>query len=286
MIGEDGLCNQLLQSVKRQVSEDEANYEPANMFIRLIKVALKPSAKREVDGTITCSGTTAGLTVHVHGTGVTGYLKGNPSSISFGTVQVGYQKSAQITLTNNVSHEVGIHRLYVYGTGWSYSGLSAPIYLRPGQSYTFTAIFRPKSAGTIGGKISVVSSAPNWNVVVALWGTGGSTGNLSLGASTLNFGNVSVGTSKSVGGSLAASGKSVTVSSATTSSSEFTLTGLRFPFTIPAGQHVSFSAKFTPQSSGTASAERPKWCFGSKRCTIHGARVPSASESQHVAKSR
>ena len=46
MIGEDGLCNQLLQSVKRQVSEDEANYESASTFIRLIKIALKPDEFR------------------------------------------------------------------------------------------------------------------------------------------------------------------------------------------------------------------------------------------------
>lgn len=248
---------------------------------KTIKVAFKPSAKGFVDATLKFSGTTSGLTVHVHGTGVTGYLKANPSSISFGTVQVGYQKSAQITLTNNVSREVGIYRLYVYGTGFSYSGLSAPIYLRPGQSYTFTAIFRPKSAATVGGKISVVSSAPNWNVVVALWGTGGSGGKLSLGASTLNFGNVSVGTSKSVGGTLAASGKNVTVSSATTSSSEFTLTGLRFPFTIPAGQRVSFSAKFTPQSSGTASGKISFKSNASNSPTIENVTGSGISAGQH-----
>jgi len=46
MIGEDGLCNQLLQSVKRQVTEDEVNYESASTFIRLIKIALKPDEFR------------------------------------------------------------------------------------------------------------------------------------------------------------------------------------------------------------------------------------------------
>jgi hypothetical protein len=220
---------------------------------KTINVAFKPSAKGDLDGTITFSGTTAGLKVRVNGNGVTGYLKANPSSISFGTVRVGYQKSASITVTNNVSHEVEISHVYVWGTGFSLSGLTAPLYLKPGQSYTFSGTFRPKSASSVKGMIAIASNAPNRNIPIALWGTGGSAGKLSLGASTLNFGNVTVGTSKSVGGSLAASGTSVTVSSATTSSSEFTVTGLRFPFTIPAGQRVSFSARFTPQSSGTAS---------------------------------
>ena len=222
---------------------------------KTIKVTFKPRAKGDVAGTVKFSGTTAGLTLHVHGTGVTGYLRANPGSIAFGTVQVGYEKSASITLTNNVSHEVGIYQLYMSGAGFSYRGLRPPMSLKPGQSYTFSAVFRPGSGSSASVKLSVVSSAPNWNTVVALSGTGGSAGNLSLGASTLNFGNVTVGTSKSVGGNLAANGKNVTVSSATTSSSEFTLTGLRFPFTIPAGQRVSFSAKFTPRSSGTASGK-------------------------------
>jgi len=45
----------------------------------------------------------------------------------------------------------------------------------------------------------------------------------------------------------------VTISSATTSSPEFRLSGLSFPKTITAGQSASFTLTFTPQSSGAAS---------------------------------
>jgi hypothetical protein len=45
----------------------------------------------------------------------------------------------------------------------------------------------------------------------------------------------------------------VTVSSASSSSSQFVLNGASFPLTIPAGQSVSFNVAFTPQSSGTVS---------------------------------
>ena len=41
-MGEDGLCSQLLQSVKRQIVEDEALYEPATIFIKMLKAAIKP----------------------------------------------------------------------------------------------------------------------------------------------------------------------------------------------------------------------------------------------------
>jgi hypothetical protein len=273
-----------------KVSKSKAQFIPSGFNLpftlavgqsKTLKVAFKPSAKGEVDGTLTFSGTTAGLTIRVHGTGVTGYLRANPSSISFGTVQLGFQKNASITVTNNVSHEVGISHIYIWGTGFSYSGLTAPMYLKPGQSYTFTATFRPKSASSVKGMMSIASNAPNWNVPVALYGTGGSAGKLSLGASTLNFGNVTVGTGKTIGGSLAASGTSVTVSSATTSSSEFTVTGLRFPFTIPAGQRVSFSAKFTPQSSGTASAKISFKSNASNSPTVENVTGSGISASQH-----
>ena len=273
-----------------KVSKSKAQFIPSGFSLpftlavgqsKTLKVAFKPSGTGEVDGTLTFSGTTAGLTVRVHGTGVIGFLRANPSSISFGTVQVGYQKNASVTVTNTATREVGISGIDISGTGFSYSGLTAPLYLKPGQSYTFTVTFRPKSASSVNGMMSIASNAQTWKETVALYGTGGSVGGLSLGASTLNFGNVTVGTSKTLGGSLAASGTSVTVSSATTSSSEFTITGLRFPFTIPAGQRVTFSAKFTPQSSGTASARISFKSNASNSPTIENVTGNGISASQH-----
>src|SRR5205814_986070 len=42
IIGEDGLCHQIISSVKRQVSENEQQWESATLFIKLLKTALKP----------------------------------------------------------------------------------------------------------------------------------------------------------------------------------------------------------------------------------------------------
>ncbi len=46
-LGEDGLCSQLLQSVKRQINEDDANYETAVIFIKMLKTAIKPEEFRK-----------------------------------------------------------------------------------------------------------------------------------------------------------------------------------------------------------------------------------------------
>jgi hypothetical protein len=42
ILGEDGLCQQIISSVKRQVAEDEQQWESASIFIKLLKAALKP----------------------------------------------------------------------------------------------------------------------------------------------------------------------------------------------------------------------------------------------------
>ena len=46
-LGEDGLCSQLLQSVKRQINDDDANYESAIIFIKMLKTAIKPEEFRK-----------------------------------------------------------------------------------------------------------------------------------------------------------------------------------------------------------------------------------------------
>ena len=46
-MGEDGLCSQLLQSVKRQITEDEQIFNSANIFIKLLKAAIKPEEFRK-----------------------------------------------------------------------------------------------------------------------------------------------------------------------------------------------------------------------------------------------
>jgi len=47
MQGEDGLCSQLLQSVKRQISEDEELFSAASLFIKMLKAAIKPEEFRK-----------------------------------------------------------------------------------------------------------------------------------------------------------------------------------------------------------------------------------------------
>jgi Abnormal spindle-like microcephaly-assoc'd, ASPM-SPD-2-Hydin len=175
-----------------------------------------------------------------------------PSSNSFGTVPVGSSKTATETLSNTGNGKVTVSQVTITGAGFSLSGLNLPIALNSGQSYTFTVQFAPKTSGSVTGNISAVYGHSS-TVSVAVSGTGGTAGQLAASPSTLNFGSVAVGSSKSMSAYLSASGASVTVSSATVNSPEFSLSGVSLPFTIAAGKSASFTVKFVPQTSGSAS---------------------------------
>ncbi|HZQ66935.1 MAG TPA: choice-of-anchor D domain-containing protein [Terriglobales bacterium] len=176
-----------------------------------------------------------------------------PSSINFGNVQVGSSASQNETLTNNAQTTLTIYNVSTTGAGFSTSGLTPPVSLTPGQSYTFTVTYAPASAGAVSGTVTVGSK--NWRATfdVPLSGTGTAAGQLSLSPASLNFGNVTVGSSSTLGAKLTASGASVTISSANNSNSAFALSGLTFPFTLTPGSSASFNVVFTPGATGLAS---------------------------------
>jgi hypothetical protein len=84
-------------------------------------------------------------------------------------------------------------------------------------------------------------------------GSGTAPGQLSVSPTTLSFGNVTVGVGVPLPGSLTATGASVTVSSGSSNSSEFVLSGITLPKTIAAGQSATFTVTFTPNASGATS---------------------------------
>ncbi|MFZ3342157.1 MAG: choice-of-anchor D domain-containing protein [Terriglobales bacterium] len=183
-----------------------------------------------------------------------GTLTPNPANLAFGNVQVGTTASLWEALTNTDGSAVTISQANVTGAGFSVTGLTLPMTLTPGQSVTFTATFAPGAAGAAGGTLAVISDGANSPLNVALSGTGTSPGVLSVSPSTLSFGNVTVGSSVSLVGSVAATGTSVTVSSAGLNNVQFVFSGLTLPITIPAGQSAPFTVTFTPTSVGATTS--------------------------------
>jgi len=195
------------------------------------------------------------LNVALSGNGLApGALTPSPSSLGFGNVQVGNNQQLSETLTNSGGVNVNISQAAAAGTGFSMSGLNPPVVLTPGQHYTFTVTFTPPSTGNYSGNISIVSNASNPNLSIPLSGTGTPVpqGQLAVSPTSMNFGNVFVGTNAQQNGTLTASGNSVVVSSDNVTGAAFAVSGLSFPVTIPAGQHVQFTVTFTPPGVGVA----------------------------------
>ena len=187
------------------------------------------------------------------GAGVAGLLAATSSTLSFGSVQVGNNQALSETLTNSGAASVTISQASVSGAGFSTSGLTLPLTLAPGQSFTFSAAFAPASAGNASGSLSVVSNASDPALAISLAGSGTAAGQLSVTPSTLAFGGVAVGQSKTSTATLSATGSSVTISSAAANTPEFVVTGMSFPLTLAVGQSAAMAVTFTPQASGAAS---------------------------------
>ena len=181
-------------------------------------------------------------------------LTPSPSSLNFGNVQIGNLQQLSETVTNAGEVNISISQATVAGTGFSMTPW-APVVLTPGQHYTFTVTFAPPSTENFSGNVSIVSNASNPNLSIPLSGTGTPVpqGQLSVSPTTLAFGNVIVGTNGQLNGTLSATGQTVIVSSDNVIGSAFAVTGLSFPVTIPAGQHVQFTVTFTPSGTGAAS---------------------------------
>lgn len=179
-------------------------------------------------------------------------LSANPSRVQFGNVAVGNKRSQFATITNSTTGAITIYKSSISGTGFGATGLALPMTLSAGQSVTFTLTFSPPSSGSVTGTFSVTTKYWRGNVSISLSGTGVvPAGQLNVAPSSLNFGNVTVGSAVSLSSSVSASGGSVTLSSVNTTNSQFYLNGLTLPVTLAAGQSVPFTVTFSPQGSGT-----------------------------------
>jgi hypothetical protein len=218
-----------------------------------ISVTFTPSAEQWTNGTIgfltDSSNTVSPLEVDGRGVASDAVVT-NPSNLSFGQVAPGKSATLPVVITNTRSWQLTIGSMGTTGDGFSLNIPQLPLTLNSGQSTTLYVTFAPPSTGPALGSLFVARTA-----AIPLSGVGATavSGQLSISPSPLNFGDVTLGSTGTQAVTLSASGGSVTVSSAASSSSLFSLSGVSFPFTIGAGASASLNVVFTPQASGTAS---------------------------------
>lgn len=206
---------------------------------------------------VSCGGAMQQVT---HSTTTTGGTKAaslslNESSLDFGNVQVGSSKSNSIALTNSSASDgpsVTFSQVTATGTGFGVTTAALPIVLAPGQSTTITVTFAPKTAGAATGSLSIAVDGASDPANVPLTGTGLGPSQLGVSPSTLSFGTVAVGSSLNKSGTLTAGDADVSVSSAAWSGQGYSVSGISFPVTIPAGKSLSFTVTFAPEAAGAS----------------------------------
>jgi len=220
-------------------------------------IAFAPQSSGSVSGmvTLTSDASNPTLEIALSGTGVaSGALSANPTSLSFGNVTVGSSQSLTETVSNSGGTNVTISQVGISGSGFSLSGITAPVTLAAGQSATFNVTFTPTATGSATGSVTITSNASNPTLTLGLSGTGVAPGTLGSNPTSLSFGNVTVGSSESLTETLSnSSGTNVTISQVGISGNGFSLSGITTPLTLAAGQSTEFSVSFKPASSGNAS---------------------------------
>jgi len=139
-------------------------------------VGFTPSAAGSVTGAVSLvsNAPNSPLAIALSGTGVTAtfLLTANPTSLSFGSVNLGSSAAQTVTLTDTGNSSVSISQISVSGAGFGTGGLTPPLTLPPGQTATFSVAFAPTLAGSVTGSVSVASNATNSPTTIALSGTG------------------------------------------------------------------------------------------------------------------
>jgi len=215
-------------------------------------VTFTPQSAGTVSGNLAITNTGATPTVNVGlsaSSQTSGALTPTPSSLNFGSVQVGSNQILPETLTNLSGSTVNVTQVNPTGTGFSVSGLSLPLLLVAGQSQAFNVTFSPTSAGSSSGNLAIISNASNSPLNVGLSGNGLALGALTASPSALSFGNVQVGNNQKLSETLTnTGGVNVHISQAAVAGTGFSMSGLNPPLVLTPGQHYTFTVTFTPPS--------------------------------------
>jgi len=219
-----------------------------------LKATFAPTAAGSATGSITLVSDAANspLTISLSGTGAAQPgLSISPGSFNFGSVVDGQTKSQTFTVTNTGAASLTIAQLSVSAGAYSVSGLVTPATIAPGNSTTFSVLFAPTTAGTLGGTVSISSNAPNSPNTLALTGTGvAASVALSSNPSSVTFASVNAGGTGSQNVTITNSGNtSLTISQVAVNAKDFGASGITTPLTLAAGKNVVMSVSFHPTAS-------------------------------------
>ena len=179
----------------------------------------------------------------------------SPTNLNYGNVPVNSGGYYFATLKNTSSQTINVSWVAISGA-FKFYGISYPMNLGVGQSVRIQVKFVPKTTGSFTGVLNVYAqNAARATLTLSGKASTDAPGAITVSPANFSFGNITVGTTASKTVTINANLAPITISAATTTNPEFTLSGLTLPRTIPAGQSISVGVNFKPASSGSTSAQ-------------------------------
>lgn len=228
-----------------------------------VSYTFTPTVAGTASQTINLSSSAGNSSYSLTGNGVQGNLTITPTSLSFGSVNVGVTSPEQtVTLANTGLASLDVTELTAAaapfartGSGTCAAGL--PITLAVGASCTLSYSFTPTAAGVANQTLTVTANAPG-SGTIALSGTGVS-GALTVSPNPAAFGNQRVGTTSApTTVTLTNTGDgSVSVTALPDPAAPFARTGGScgsLPITLAAGASCTVLYTFTPTATGPANS--------------------------------
>lgn len=179
-------------------------------------------------------------------------LAASPASLEFGSIASGTSTTQSITITNTGTASASITGITENGTGFSVTGLTLPYSLAPNATATIQVSFAPVSTGTFSGTVSVASDASNSPLNVSLSGTATPPpqGQITANSSSVNFGNVNIGSTSSQAVVLTNSGNaSTSITQVGVSGNGYSLTAVATPYTLAPGATLTVNVNFAPTAA-------------------------------------
>jgi hypothetical protein len=220
-----------------------------------LTVTYKPTSPATLTGSvsITSNASDPSVVIGINATATSSTLSATPSSVSFGNVVVGSDTTQTIRLQNIGTSQVTVSSVTPSVSGVAISGITLPANLAPGSSATLTAAYKPSAAGSVTGKITVTSNAVGSPTIIDLSATAGAaTIQLTPSATSLSFGNVTVGSSGTNQLTVKSTGNTnASISKVTISGTGFVLGTSAAGVTLDPSQAQTYAVNFDPKATGS-----------------------------------
>jgi Abnormal spindle-like microcephaly-assoc'd, ASPM-SPD-2-Hydin/Protein of unknown function (DUF1573) len=178
----------------------------------------------------------------------------SPTAVNFGKVGVGKQGTQTIAVSNTGSTTVSITQATLSNPQFSLTGVTLPMSVATGQTGNFTVAVTPSAAGTVSGTLTVQGSGVATPAVVNLAATAVAPApQISLSSSSVQFGTVGTGSTSNLSLTISNLGNAdLTISVVSIVGTQFSVSGITTPKTIPAGQSALVGLTFQPTAAGAA----------------------------------